>query len=134
MSHDATPGRQMIAPQLTADGRAVRWPIAERLAPLVDDLALAYAEDPHAIGRLLKLHAAHVARLDYAQCSDDMPEYERCMRAAQADGSRDALLDEMPSAPQVDALLAPDDAIAYAARITRLAARTHLAQNRTPRP
>ncbi|MCY0944655.1 hypothetical protein [Streptomyces antarcticus] len=133
MSPDATPGLPMIAPQLTADGRAVRWPIADRLAPLVDDLALAYAEDPDGIGRLLADHAAHVMRLDFAQCSEDMPEYERCIRAAQADGTRDALLDELPSAPQVDALLAPDDAITYATRLTKLAASTRHAKNRTPR-
>lgn len=133
MSPDATPARPMIAPQLTADGRAVRWSIAERLAPLVDDLALAYAEDPDGVGRLLAAHAAHVAALDYAQCSEDMPEYERCMRAAQADGTRDALLDELPSAERIDALLTPDDAITYATRLTKLAARTRLAKNRNRR-
>ncbi|MFZ3471434.1 hypothetical protein ACODT4_20615 [Streptomyces sp. 2.9] len=133
MSPDATPSRPMIAPQLTADGSAVRWPIAERLAPLVDDLALAYAEDPIAIGYLLAAHAAHVAALDYAQCSEVMPEYERCMRAAQADATREALLDELPSAPQVDALLTPDDAITYATRLTKLAARTRPTKNRNRR-
>ncbi|MFJ7267279.1 hypothetical protein ACIQV3_11540 [Streptomyces sp. NPDC099050] len=134
MSPDATPGLPMIAPQLTADGRAVRWPIADRLAPLVDDLALAYAEDPDGVGQLLADHAAHVRRLDFAQCSEDMPEYERCIRAAQADSTRDALLDELPRTPQVDALLTPDDAITYATRLTKLAAFSRLTRNRNPRP
>ncbi|PJN19292.1 hypothetical protein CG724_11115 [Streptomyces sp. CB02120-2] len=123
----------MIAPQLTADGRAVRWSIAERIAPLVDDFALAYAEDPIGIGYLLAAHAANVAALDFAQCSADMPEHERCVRAAQADATRDALLDEMPSAPQVDALLTPDQAITYATRLTKLAARPRHAQDRNRR-
>lgn len=133
MSPDAIPSRRMIAPQLTADGRAVRWPIADRLAPLVDDLALAYAEDPDGVGSLLADHATHVAAHRHAECSKDMPECERCIRAAHADGTRDALLDELPSATQVDALLTPDDAITYATRLTKLAARTRLAKNRNRR-
>ncbi|MFD8948965.1 hypothetical protein ACFV0B_08950 [Streptomyces xanthophaeus] len=134
MSPDATPSLPMIAPQLTADGTAVRWPITDRLAPLVDDLALAYADDPVGIGYLLAAHAAHVMRLDFAECSEDMPEHQRSMRAAQADATREALLDEMPSAPQVDVRLSPDDAITYATRLTKLAASTRLTKNRTPRP
>ncbi|MGP3687397.1 hypothetical protein ACTVZO_22290 [Streptomyces sp. IBSNAI002] len=130
MSPDATPGRQMIAPQLTADGRAVRWPIADRLAPLVDDLALAYAEDPIGVGYLLAAHAAHVAAVDFAECSEDIPEYERNIRAAQADATREALLDELPSAPQVDAQLTPDDAITYATRLTKLAVFSRLTKDR----
>ncbi|GAA3237119.1 hypothetical protein [Streptomyces lavendulae] len=124
----------MIRPQLTADGRAVRWQIGEHFAPLVDDLALAFAEDPDGVGRLLAAHAENVERLDFARCQPDMPEYERCIRAAEADGSRDALLAEVPSADRVDAELSPDDAITYATRLTRLAARTRLTQNRNPRP
>lgn len=119
----------MIRPQLTADGR-IRWALADRLAPLVDELAVAYAESPDDVGRLLAAHAANVERLDFAQHSADMPEYERCIRAAQADGSRDALLDEVPAAEQVDAYLDPDDAITYATRLTQLAVRTRLTRNR----
>ncbi|MGW3057710.1 hypothetical protein ACWC98_17565 [Streptomyces goshikiensis] len=133
MSPDATPSLPMIAPHLTADGSAVRWPLLDRLAPLLDDLAQAYAEDPVGIGYLLTAHAAHVEALDFAQCSADMPEHERYVRAAQADATREALLDELPSAPTVDARLTPDDAITYATRLTRLAVFSRLTRNRNPR-
>ncbi|MFF7295338.1 hypothetical protein [Streptomyces sp. NPDC008265] len=116
-----------------ASGNEIRIAVADRLAPLLDDLAAAYAEDPIGIGYLLAAHAAHVEALDFARCSPDMPEYERCMRAAQADATREALLDELPSAPTVDARLTPDDAITYATRLTRLAAAARLAPNRNPR-
>ncbi|MFD6873250.1 MULTISPECIES: hypothetical protein [unclassified Streptomyces] len=130
MSPDAIPSLPMIAPQLTADGTAVRWPIADRLAPLLDDLALAYAVDPIGIGYLLAAHAAHVARHDFAECSDAMSEHERESRAAQADATREALLDELPSAPQVDVRLTPDDAITYATRLTKLAVFSRLTKDR----
>lgn len=124
----------MLAPQLTNDGIRIRLPLYPRFTPLLDDLAIAYAEDPDAVGRLLTGHAASVLRLDHAAVSEDMPEYEREMRAAEADATREALLDELPSADEVDVELSPDDAITYATRLTRLAARTRLAKNRTPRP
>lgn len=111
----------MIRPQLTADGRAVRLPIAARAASILDDLALAYAEDPDTLGALLTQHAEHVRALDHA-IGHDVPEPERAMRAATADGSREALVDEVPLAADLDDLLAPDDAITLAGRITRLAA------------
>lgn len=123
----------MIRPQLTADGR-IRWALADRLAPLVDELAVAYAENPDAVGRLLAAHAAAVERLDFAQHSAAMPEYELCIRAAEADGTRDTLLDEVPAAEQVDAYLDPDDAITYATRLTKFAAHARLTRNRNPRP
>ncbi|MCA1218865.1 hypothetical protein [Streptomyces sp. 8L] len=113
----------MIRPQLSADGRAVRLPIAGRMAPLLDELALAYAEVPDAVGRLLAAHAASVLALDFATCSDDAIDYGRAMRAAESDGTREALLDEMPSAVLLDDLLGPDEAITLAGRITRLAGR-----------
>ncbi|WP_404959058.1 hypothetical protein [Streptomyces sp. 147326] len=124
----------MIPSYLSGDGIRIRFAIAERFTPLVDELALAYAEDPDGVGRLLADHAAHVMRLDFAECSEDMPEYERCIRAAQADGTREALLDELPSAPQIDALLTPDEAITYATRLTKLAVFSRLTRNRNPRP
>ncbi|MFI5883513.1 hypothetical protein [Streptomyces sp. NPDC051554] len=124
----------MIRPQLTADGTAVRLPLAEHVDPLLDDLALAYAEDPDALGRLLAAHAASVVRLDFAMCSEDATDYGRAMRAAEADGTREALLDELP--PQVDPQFAPDDAITLAGRITRAAAhiRHRTAPEGTTRP
>lgn len=112
-----------MRPQLTNDGRAVRLSLGEHVAPLLDELALAYAQDPDTVGRLLAAHAASVVALDYAVCSDDATDYGRAMRAAEADGTREALLDECPTADRLDPQLDPDDAIALATRITKLAAR-----------
>ncbi|MFK0233756.1 hypothetical protein [Streptomyces vinaceus] len=113
------------------NGDEIRIAVAERFTPLLDDLAAAYAEDPDAVGRLLADHAANVERLDFAQCSPDMPEYERCMRAAQADATREALLDELPTVKSADVLCSPEQAVTYATRLTKLAALTRHAQNRT---
>ncbi|MFF5582691.1 hypothetical protein [Streptomyces hygroscopicus] len=112
----------MIRPQLSADGLAVRLPIAARAETVLDDLALAYAEDPETVGALLAHHGENVRALDHAIYGHDVPEYERAMRAAAADGSREALVAEAPVAADLDDLLAPDDAITLAGRITRLAA------------
>ncbi|MGW1152007.1 hypothetical protein ACWD45_12100 [Streptomyces rubiginosohelvolus] len=117
----------MIRPGLTAAGDRVRLPVGEQLlAPLVDALAVAYAEDPYMVGRLLTGHAARVLALDYAECSEDMPEYERSIRAAEADGSREALFGGLPEEVQRDPLLTPDDAITFATRLTRLASHIRL--------
>ncbi|WIC89753.1 hypothetical protein SEA_SOJO_35 [Streptomyces phage SoJo] len=124
----------MIRPQLTNDGTAVRFPLAEHVDRLVDDLAIAYAADPDSVGRLLAGHAAAVLALDFAACSETETDYGRAMRAAEADGTREALLDELP--PQVDPTYAPDDAITLAGRITRFAAaiRHRTAPEGTTRP
>ncbi|MFB7461683.1 hypothetical protein [Streptomyces sp. NPDC056188] len=122
----------MIRPTLTADGHAVRLPIADAItAPLLDALAVAYAEDPEAVGRLLTVHAAAVLDHDYAECSDDATDYERAMRAAQADGTRAALLDELPAEHQTDPRLSPDDAVTLATRLTKHAA--HIRNTRSTR-
>ncbi|MFF4706644.1 hypothetical protein [Streptomyces sp. NPDC001297] len=120
-----------MRPQLSADGLAVRLALAEHVDPLLDDLALAYAQDPDTVGRLLAAHAASVVALDYAMCSDDATDYGRAMRAAEADATREALLDDCPAAVAVDPLLAPDDAITLAGRITRAAA--HIRHRTTPK-
>ncbi|MFG2650930.1 hypothetical protein [Streptomyces sp. NPDC048436] len=126
----------MIRPQLSADGRAIRFPLAEHVDPLLDELALAYAQDPEIVGRLLAAHAASVLALDFALCSEDATDYGRAMRAAQADATREALVDDCPAAVALDPLLDPDDAITLAGRITRAAAhiRHRTAQNRNARP
>ncbi|WP_234486141.1 hypothetical protein [Streptomyces sp. MBT97] len=111
----------MIRPTLTADGLAVRLPIADRVEQLLDALAVAYTADPDTVGHLLTHHGANVVRLDHAVVSEDMPEHERAMRATEADGSREALLAEAPPADNLDDLLGPDDALTLARRITRLA-------------
>jgi hypothetical protein len=112
----------MITPQLTVDGTAVQLPIQGRAAALVDEIALAYAEDPVNVGHLLAAHAGSVLRLDFAECSEDAPDYAIAMRAAEADGTREALLDECPSAPRLDEVLDPESAISLATRLTKLAA------------
>ncbi|WP_327368762.1 hypothetical protein [Streptomyces sp. NBC_01217] len=125
----------MMRPGLTADGRAVRLPIAKQLlAPVLDDLAIAYAENPVEFGHLLAAHAGSVLRLDHAEVSEDMPDHVRHMRAAEADGTREALLAELPDEHQVDPLLGPDAAITLAGRLTSLAGHIRHTTNRSPRP
>ncbi|MET8399608.1 hypothetical protein [Streptomyces sp900116325] len=124
----------MMRPGLTADGRHVRIPVRDQLlAPLLDDLAIAYAEDPVEFGHLLAAHAGSVLRLDHAHVSDDMPGHERAMRAAEADGTREALLGELPAEHQADPLLDPDHAITLASRLGRLAGHIRHTANRTAR-
>ncbi|MET7760425.1 hypothetical protein ABZT27_37960 [Streptomyces sp. NPDC005389] len=119
----------MIRPQLSVDGSAVRLPLADRTASLLDDLAVAYAEDPAGVGLLLTGHAAAVLCLDFAVVSDSAHDVDRAMRAAEADGTRGALLGELPIDHQFDPLLDPDSAITLAGRLTRLAGRIrHTAQ------
>ncbi|MEV8318014.1 hypothetical protein AB0Q95_27970 [Streptomyces sp. NPDC059900] len=124
----------MIRPQLTADGLAVRLPIAARAEQLLDDLALAYVEAPDDLAALLTVHGENVAALDRAIYGHGVPEYERAMRAAAADGSREALAAEAPIADDLDDLLDPDSAITLAGRITRLAGRIRHSKTRSPRP
>jgi hypothetical protein len=63
-----------------------------------------------------------------------MPDHVRAIRAAEADATRDALLDELPSADRLDDVLGPDDAITLATRITKCAAHIRLTKNRSTRP
>ncbi|MGC5343682.1 hypothetical protein [Streptomyces sp. DT171] len=123
----------MIRPGLTASGDRVRIPVGEQLlAPLVDALAIAYTEDPDIVGRLLKLHADRVLKLDFAEFSESVPEWERSVRAAEADGSREALLGQLPAEVQSDPRLTADDAITLATRLTRLASHIRHARKATP--
>ncbi|MFB8415412.1 hypothetical protein ACFC63_07845 [Streptomyces albidoflavus] len=125
----------MISPQLTADGLAVRLPIADRAEQLLDDLAVAFVQAPDSLGALLTHHGENVAALDRAIYGHDVSEHERETRAAAADGSREALAAEAPIAADLDDLLDPDTALTLAGRITRLAAHIrHTRTNRSPRP
>ncbi|MFF8095718.1 hypothetical protein [Streptomyces sp. NPDC016675] len=125
----------MIRPTLTADGTAVRLPIRDAItAPLLDDLAVAYTADPATVGALLTAHGAAVVRKDLADCDTDAAEYERAIRAAEADGTREALLDELPIEHQLDPQYPPDAAIALATRITRHAAHIRHQSTKEPRP
>ncbi|MFE5851981.1 hypothetical protein ACFQ61_01975 [Streptomyces sp. NPDC056500] len=113
-----------MIPQLTGDGERIRIPIGDTItAPLIDALAITYTDDPEAIGRLLAVHAAAVLNQDHAEVSEDTPEWERAMRAALADGSREALLAELPEDHSADPEYGPDAADDLAGRITSLAAR-----------
>ncbi|MBP0456221.1 hypothetical protein [Streptomyces montanisoli] len=64
----------------------------------LDELALAYAADPDTLGRLLASHAARVLRLDVAAVDEDATGAERAMCAAEANGTREALLAEIAPA------------------------------------
>ncbi|MFE6683963.1 hypothetical protein [Streptomyces sp. NPDC057729] len=122
----------MMRPGLTADGLAVRVPVGETLlAPLLDDLAVAYAEDPNTLGALLAVHAESVRRLDHAACSITAPDHERAVASALADGSREALLAELP-AEHHDPQFGPDAAITLAGRLTRLAGHIRHTRKATP--
>ncbi|MEU8950928.1 hypothetical protein [Streptomyces sp. NPDC048489] len=121
----------MIRPQLTVDGTAIRLPLADRVAVLVDELALAYAQDPEGTGRLLAAHAGAVFALDYAACSEDMPDHVRAIRAAEADNTREGLLELLPSAGRLDDQLSPDDAITLAGRLTKHASHIRHTLNRS---
>lgn len=121
----------MIRPTLTADGTAVRLPIRDHItAPLLDDLAVAYAEDPATVGTLLLAHAAAVICLDHAVCDADASDVDRAVRAAEADGTREALLDELPTEHQTDPQYGPGDSITLATRITKLAAHIRMRSTR----
>lgn len=125
----------MMRPGLTAAGDRVRLPVGDDLlAPLLDALAVAYAENPVEIGHLLAGHAARVLRLDYAEFAESMPEYERSMRAAEACGSREALLAELPEDVSADPLLTADSAITASTRLLKLAAHIRHTPNRSTRP
>ncbi|MEH0470851.1 hypothetical protein QA943_18685 [Streptomyces sp. B21-097] len=124
----------MIRPTLTVDGTAVRLPVTELAARiLLDDLAVSYAADPDAVASLLASHAVRVMRLDYANHSD-APDHICAMRSAEADASRDELLDQCPNANGLDELLTPDEAVTLAGRLTKHAAHIrHTTQNGNPR-
>jgi hypothetical protein len=113
----------VIRPTLTADGRAVRLPIRDQvLAPLLDALAVAWNDNPDVVGQLLTAHGVAVTALDLAVCSDTAPDHVQAIRAAEADGTRDALLAELPVDAALDPQYGPDAAIALATRITQHAA------------
>lgn len=120
----------MIRPQLAADGRAVRL-ADDRPDVLLDELAAAYARNPDTLAALLAEHADALDALDHAQANPDATDYGRAMRAAEADGTRDALYGELPSPAVLDHILTPDEAITLGTRLTRRAAYIrHTARNR----
>ncbi|WND36956.1 hypothetical protein RI578_22880 [Streptomyces sp. BB1-1-1] len=84
-------------------------------APSLDVIALAYAQNPNTVGRLLASHAARVIALDVAAVTDT-PDHQRAMRAAAANGTRDALLDQIAAVRAAEQPLA--DVIPLAAART----------------
>ncbi|MFH8530498.1 hypothetical protein ACH4GE_19010 [Streptomyces tendae] len=124
----------MIRPTLTADGTAVRLPIRDVItAPLLDALAVAFIDDADVLGQLLTAHGSAVIAKDMAEVDSDSAEYERAIRAAEADGTRDALLEELPIEHQLDPQYGPDAAIALATRLTRHAAHIRHQSTKEPR-
>jgi hypothetical protein len=111
-----------VKPQLTVSGEAVRLPLSDYVAPLLDSLAVAYADDPNTIGRLLNLHAASVLAVDHAAVSDDATDWERAMRAAQADASLEELLGTVNAADDLDQTITADEAVTLSTRLMRLVA------------
>lgn len=125
----------MIRPTLSADGQAVRLPIRDQItAPLLDALAVAYIDDADVIGQLLTAHGTAVIALDLAEVDSYADEHDRAIRAAEADGTRDALCEELPVEVQLDPQYPPDEAIALATRITRHAAHIRHQSTKEPRP
>jgi len=91
---------------------------------LLDELAVAYAADPDTLARLLASHAARVLRLDRAAVDADTTDAERAMCAAEADGTRGALLDAIrPDGDLADAPIA----VVVPLRFARLAQNGHRA-------
>lgn len=120
----------MIRPSLTVDGLAVRIPRTDAVAAVLDDLATAFAADPDRLAALLTEHAANVTALDHAATSSTATDYGRQVAAATADGSREALLDEAPTAAAgIDDVFEPDEVFAVIDRLAAVACRAH--HNRT---
>lgn len=112
-----------MRPVLTDDGAAVLLPAAEVAATVLDELADAYHEDRHQITALLAQHAEARAAAEHAEDAPLATDYERAMRAAEADGTRQALADELPTAGDFTNALTPRAAFRLADDLTALAAR-----------
>lgn len=81
-----------MSPNRTPDGLADGL---DSLADALDDLALAYVQNPTTVGRLLTAHAATLTAADLAAVDYDTTDATRAMRAAEAAGTREALLDQI---------------------------------------
>ncbi|WP_445396493.1 hypothetical protein ACSMX9_22745 [Streptomyces sp. LE64] len=113
----------MIPPvQLTHGDDAVRIPHGRAVDETLDALAIAYAENPGIVGALLSAHAGTVLCLDMAVVCPTTPDHIRAMRAAEADGTRDALAALAPPVGGVDDIVTADEAVTLATRLMRLAA------------
>ncbi|MER8042560.1 phiSA1p31-related protein [Streptomyces sp. NPDC094032] len=98
----------MILPQPTRDNRAIEVPLDRITAPLLDALALAYADDPGTIGGLLADLADAVGHRDHLD-RDRAPQ-QREAAAAWADAAREAVEEHL------------DDAVTRPVRLTARAA------------
>lgn len=112
-----------MKPQLTVNGEAIRLPMSDYILPLLDSLAVAYAAHPNAVGALLRLHGENVAAYDRAVVSPLATEYALAMRAAERDGSLEALLTEANAADDLDLHQTADEAVSLATRLMALVAR-----------
>ncbi|MFF5501232.1 phiSA1p31-related protein [Streptomyces roseolus] len=111
----------MISPQPTRDNRAVEVPLDRITAPLLDALAVAYADDPATIGALLVEHAAAVGHRDHLD-RDDSP-HAREVAAAEADETREAVEDHLDGEVTRPVRLTPRAAHQLAGRLAALAHR-----------
>lgn len=101
----------------------VRLAIGEHLNPVIDELAVSYAADPVAVGRLLRGLADAVITLDAAVVDPHAADWQRAMAAEAVDAVRGALLGESLTAEgAMDMDLTPDQAERLAADLTREAA------------
>lgn len=73
-------------------------PVPDLLAAVADELAMAYTADPGEVVALLTAHADNEFRLDAAVIDAYTTPAELAMAAAEADGTRRALLALSPTA------------------------------------
>ncbi|MFC3347739.1 hypothetical protein ACFOOM_09930 [Streptomyces echinoruber] len=114
----------MIRAQLTPDGRAVEIPLDQVVARVLDDLAVAYADDPDTVGALLAEHASAVLHRQHVAASPTASDTRYEFASAAADHTREAITDEIDaeaSAPiRLDQLAArrlADRLVALASRL-----------------
>jgi hypothetical protein len=111
----------MIRPQLSPDGRAVDIPLDRITGPLLDALAVAYAEDADVVGQLLAEHAYWIACRDRAAADPCVTDYGRASASAAADASREALSAELDAEALRTPRLTPAAARQLGDRLHRLA-------------
>lgn len=121
-----------MRPRLTPDRAAVQLPSAPIAATVVDEIAAAYRDDPATLTALLAAHAEAAAADEHATGNPFATDYERAMRAAEADATREALLDELDTGGIAAGVLGSRDAFRLADDLTALAARITIQHQNGP--
>lgn len=112
----------------------VRLALAEYLAPVIEELAVSFAADPVAVGRLLRALSDAVLTLDAAVIDRYAADWQRAMAAEVVDAHRRALLGESITAEgSLNLPLTPDQAERLAADLTRMAAEVRQHSKETDR-